>query len=47
MVQHAVADTLQIGLPNGDEAQSEGQVTLKVSIEKLQVTFDAHILNIT
>ena len=45
MVQHAAADTLQIRLPNGDEVQNEGRVTLEASIEKLQVTFDAHILN--
>ena len=47
MVQHAAADTLQIQLPNGDEVQSEGRVTLEASIQKLQVSFDAHILNIT
>ena len=47
VVQHAAADTLQIRLLNGDEVQSKGQVTLEASIEKLQVTFDAHILNIT
>ena len=41
------ADTLQIRLLNGDEAQSKGQVTLEASIEKLQISFDAHILNIT
>ena len=38
---------LQIRLPNGDEVQSEGQVTLEAGIEKLQISFDAHILNIT
>ena len=47
MVQHAAADTLQIWLPNRDEVQSKGRVTLEASIEKLQVSFDAHILNIT
>ena len=47
VVQHAAADTLQIGLPNGDEVQSEGRGTIKASIEKLQVSFDAHKLNIT
>ena len=47
VVQHDAADRLQIRLTNGDEVQSEGRVTLKASIEKLQVTFDAHILNIT
>ena len=47
VVQHAAADTLQIRLPNGDEVQSEGRVTLEASIEKLQISFDAHMLNIT
>ena len=47
VVQHAAADALQIHLPNGDEVQSKGRVTLKVGIKKLQVTFDAYILNIT
>ena len=47
VVQHTAADTLQIRLPNGDEVQSEGKVTLEANIEKLQVTFEAHILNIT
>ena len=47
VVQHAAADTLQIQLPNGDEVQSEGRVMLEASIEKLQISFDAHILNIT
>ena len=46
MVQHAAADMLQIRLPNGDEVQSKGQVTLEANIEKLQVTFKAHVLNI-
>ena len=46
VVQHAAADTLQIRLPNGDEVQSEGQVTLEANIEKLQDTFDAYVLNI-
>ena len=47
VVQHAVANTLQIQLPNGDEVQSKGKVTLKANTDKLQVTFKAHILNIT
>ena len=47
MVQHAAADMLQIRLPNGDEVQSEGRVMLKASIDKLQISFNAHILNIT
>ena len=47
VVQHAVADTLQIRLPHGEEVQSEGKVTLKANIEKLQVAFDAYILIIT
>ena len=46
-VQHAAADTLQIQLPNGEEVQSKGKVTLKANIKKLQVTFEAHVLNIT
>ena len=46
MVQHAAADMLQIQLPNGDEVQSKGRVTLEASIKKLQVTFNAHILNV-
>ena len=46
VVQHAAADTLQIRLPNGDEVQSEGRVMLEASIEKLQISFEAHILNI-
>ena len=45
VVQHATADTLQIWLPNGKEVQSKGKVTLEANIEKLQVTFEAHILN--
>ena len=46
MVQHAAADTLQIWLLNGDEVQSKGRVTLEANIEILQVTFEAHVLNI-
>ena len=46
-MQHAVDDKLLIQLPNGDEVQSEGKVTLEAHIEKLQITFEAHILNIT
>ena len=44
---HATADTLQIRLPNGDMVRSEGRVTLEANIEKLQVSFEAHLLNIT
>ena len=29
------------------KSQSEGKVTLDAHIEKLQITFEAHILNIT
>ena len=47
VVQQAAADTLQIWLPNGEEVHSKGKVTLEVNIEKLHVTFEAHILNIT
>ena len=47
VVQHAAADTLQIRLPNGEEVQSKSKVALKANIEKLEDTFDAHILNIT
>ena len=47
VVQHAAADTLQIWLPNGDEVQSKGKVTLAANIEKLQVIFKAHILSST
>ena len=46
MLQHAAADMLQIRLPNGDKVQSKGRVTLKANIEKLQITFEAHMLNI-
>ena len=46
VVQHAAADTLQMRLPNGEEVQSKGKVTLKSNIKKLQVNFEAHILNI-
>ena len=46
VVQHAAANMLQIWLPNGEEVQSKGKVTLEANIEKLQVTFEAHILNI-
>ena len=45
--RYAAADMLQIWLPNGEEVQSKGKVTLKANIEKLQVTFDACIPNIT
>ena len=45
-MQHAAAGMLQIWLPNGDEVQSKGRVTLETNIEKLQVTFEAHVLNI-
>ena len=47
VVQYAAADMLQIYLPSGDEVQSKGRVTHEVNIEKLQVTFEVHILNIT
>ena len=47
VVQHATADTLQIWLPNGEEVQSKGKVTFEANMEKLQVTFEAHLLNIT
>ena len=47
VLQHAAADMLQIWLPNGEEVQSEGKVALEANIKKLQVIFDAHILNIT
>ena len=47
VVQHAAADMLQIQLPNGEEVQSEGNVTLEANIASLQMTFEAHILNIT
>ena len=43
----SAADTLQIRLPNIEEVQSEGKVTLEANLEKLEVTFKAHILNIT
>ena len=46
VVQHAAVDILQIRLLNGDKVQSKGRVMLEASIEKLQVSFDAHILNI-
>ena len=46
VVQHAAADTLQIRLPNSEEVQSEGKVTLEAKIEKLQVIFEGHVLNI-
>ena len=35
VVQHAAADTLQIQLPNGEEVQSQGKVTLEANIGKL------------
>ena len=47
VVQHAAAYMLPIQLLDGDEVQIEGRVTLEASIKKLQVSFDAHILNIT
>ena len=47
VVQHAAANALQIWLPNGEEVQSKGKVTLEANIEKLQVIFEAHVLNIT
>ena len=47
VVQHATADMLQIWLLNGDEVQSQGRVTLEANIEKLQVTFEAHVVIIT
>ena len=47
VVQHAAADTLQIRLPNGDKVQTKGKVTLEANIEKLEVTFEAHVLKIT
>ena len=46
VVQHAAADTLQIQLPNCDELQSKGKVTLKANIKKFYMTFKALILNI-
>ena len=46
VVQHAAADTLQIRLPNGEGVQREGKITLVANIEKLQMTFKAHILHI-
>ena len=47
VVQHAAADMLQIRLPNGEKVQRKGKVTLEANIEKLQVTCDAYIQNIT
>ena len=47
VAEHAAADTLQIWLPNVDEVQSKGRVTLESSIKKLQISFNTHILNIT
>ena len=41
------ANMLQIWLPKGDEVQSKGRVTFETNIKKLQVTFNAHVLNIT
>ena len=46
VVWHAAANTLQIWLPNGEEVQSKGKVTLEANVKKLQVTLEAHILNI-
>ena len=37
---------LQIRLPNGEEDQSKGNVTLEANIKKCQVTFKAHVLDI-
>ena len=45
--RYAAADMLQIWLPNGEEVQSKGKVTLEANIEKLQATFKAHKLNLT
>ena len=47
VVQYIAADKLQIRIPNGEEVQIKGKVTSKVNIEKLWVTFKAHILDIT
>ena len=47
VVWHAAADMLQIWLLNDDKVQSKGKVTLEANIKKLQVTFEAHILNTT
>ena len=47
VVQPAAADMLQIRLLNGEKVQRKGKVTLEANIEKLHVTFEAHILNIT
>ena len=47
VVQHAAADTLQIWLPNGEDVQSKGKVTLEANIEKLQVILEADILSVT
>ena len=46
VMHHAAEDTLQIRLPNDEEVQSKGKVTLEANIEKLQVTFKAHTINI-
>ena len=46
-MQHTADDKLRIQLPYSHEVQYEGRVTLEANIEKLQVTFEAHILNIT
>ena len=35
VMQHDAADVLQIWLPNGDEVQIEGRVTLKMKVKKL------------
>ena len=46
-MQNAAADMLQIWLPNGEEVQSKGKVTHEANIKKLQVSFEAQILNYT
>ena len=47
VVQHAAADTLQIRFLNSEEVQSKGMITFEANIEKYQMIFKAHILNIT
>ena len=47
VVKHVAADILHVQLPNGDEVQSKGKVKLEANVEKLQVTFKAHIPNTT
>ena len=46
VVQHAAADMLQIRLPHGEEVQIKDKITLESNIEKLSVTFEAHLLSI-